>query len=191
MTQRTRTRLSEEARFEMTLAAASRERSNRPLGLVVVACVFLAGTLIFAGSSIASRASARSRLRAELLSQAGAEAKVQEWKRLAQAAADSPQGAIGKPGEFKVSRMEELATRAGLKSRPNAPVSRDDKSRQGIVVFTHVYTEVRDPSLANMVDWVRSACAEIAGLEVESLTVRPEPAGWKMDVTFRRWERAG
>ena len=109
MTQRTRTRLSEEARFEMTLAAASRERSNRPLGLVVVACVFLAGTLIFAGSSIASRASARSRLRAELLSQAGAEAKVQEWKRLAQAAADSPQGAIGKPGEFKVSRMEELA----------------------------------------------------------------------------------
>ncbi len=189
---RQRTRLGEEARFELTMAATARERANRPVSMLVLAGAVLAAAAVFAAYAVASRASSRAQLRRGLSDQVEVEARVGEWKKLAEAeTANAQGGAAGKPGDFRVSKMEELATRAGMKARPNAPSTRDDKSRAGIVVFTHVYTEVRDPSLSSLVEWVRSACAEIGGLEVMSLTVRPEPAGWKMDVTFRRWERAG
>lgn len=190
MTLRTRTRLGDEAKFELALSAASRERANRPLILVVLASALLVGSAGFAAYAVTTRASRRADLARALEDQAWAEAKVEEWKKLGAAEQTQPENA-GVKGEFKVSKMEDLAIRAEMKSKPNAPVTRDDKSRQGVVVYSHIYTEVRDPSLAHMIEWVRSACAEIAGLEVEALTVRPEPAGWKMDVTFRRWERAG
>lgn len=183
-----RAKLSEEAKFELSMAAASRERANRPVGLVAGAAVVLVAGGVFAAYAMASRAAARGRLERAVVDQAMAEARVEEWRRLAESAGAMPTGGTG---EFRVSRMEELAVRAGMKSRPNAPVTRDDKSRPGVVVYSHIYVDVRDPSLAAMIEWMRMACAEIAGLEVEALTVRPEPAGWKMDVTFRRWERTG
>ena len=41
-------------------------------------------------------------------------------------------------------------------------------------------------------EWVRMATSSIPGMEVTELKLRPDPTtGWTMDVTFRRWERAG
>jgi len=183
-----RVRLSEEARFELSLSAMGRERWNRPVAMLVLAVALLLAAGLFALYAVGSRASARADLAKALEDQAHVEVKLVEWKQLSESEGAAPQS--GKAG-FKVSVMEDLATRAGMKTRPNAPRAQDDKSRPGVVMYRHFYTEVRDPSLANMVEWVRLACAEIAGLEIDSLAVRPEPAGWKMEVTFRRWERTG
>jgi hypothetical protein len=144
---------------------------------------------IFAVYAVAARAAARSELRGALADQAESAVRAAEWARLSRQEGVSSR--VGSPTEFRVSRMEELATRAGMTNRPNAPASPEDKSRPGIMLHRHVYSGVQDPSLAALVEWVRLATEEVAGLEVESLKVRPEPAGWRMDVTFRRWERAG
>lgn len=185
-----RRKLSEESRFELTLGAATRERRNRPIAALVLAGLVVIGAAVFALYAVGARAAARLELRRALSDQAQAEVKVAEWTRMVERDGASPQGTGGK-SEFRASRMEELATRAGMKNRPNAPASPEDKSRPGIVVYKHVYTGVQDPSLAALVEWVRLATDEISGLELESLMVRPEPAGWRMDVSFRRWERAG
>jgi hypothetical protein len=184
-----RRRLSEESRFELTLAAAAKERRNRPVAALVLAGLVLAGAAVFAMYAVGVRAGARSELRRALADQAESEVRAAEWVRMSQGGDQTPR--VGGRSEFRVSRMEELATRAEMKNRPNAPASPEDKSRPGIVLHRHVYTGVQDPSLAALVEWVRLATEEIAGLEVESLKVRPEPVGWRMDVTFRRWERAG
>jgi hypothetical protein len=184
-----RRRLSEESRFELTLTAAARERRNRPLTVLVLAGVVLAAALVFAIYAVASRASARAELRRALADQAESEVRTAEWIKLSQQEGVSPR--VGQPTEFRASRLEDLASQAGMKNRPNAPTSPEDRSRPGIVLHRHVYTGVQDPSLEALVQWVRLSTEAVAGLEVESLKVRPEPAGWRMDVTFRRWERAG
>jgi hypothetical protein len=185
-----RHRLSEESRFELTLGAATRERRNRPMAALVLSGVVLVASAVFAIYAVGARATTRAMLTRSLEDQAQAEVKIAQWIKLTASEGQTPAGS-GKPTEFRASRMEDLATRAGMKNRPNAPASPEDKSRPGIVVYKHIYTGVQDPSLAALVEWVRLATEEISGLELESLKVRPEPAGWRMDVSFRRWERAG
>lgn len=184
-----RVRLSEEDRFELMLSAAGRERRNRPLGLVIVAAIVLVGCAIFAVYAIGSRASSRGGLVRAQQDQAKLGAMIEQWKALSRTQSDSP--LIGQPNAFKASKMEELATRAGMKTKPNTPRSIEDKTRTGIVVTRHIYTEVRDEHLKALVEWMRSGCAEIPGLELEAMTLKPEPSGWKLDATFRIWERAG
>ena len=62
--------------------------------------------------------------------------------------------------------------------------------RPGIVVTTYRYQIVKDTSLQALMEWVRRA-TEIPGMEVTELKLKAEPTDWNVDVTFRRWERAG
>ncbi len=191
MTTRPMVRLSEDDRFELSLGAASRARRNRPVGTVVIAGALLAVSVVFALYSVGARAKSRGGLVRAQQDQAKTDVLIDQWKRLMQAEAAGPKGGAGQPGVFKVSKMEDLATKAGMKSKPNTPRSLEDKTRPGIVTTRYIYSDVRDPELKSLLEWVRSGCAEIPGLELESLTLKPEPTGWKLDATFRIWERAG
>lgn len=187
-----RTKLGDDARFDLSLGAAARERQNRPLGLVAMATAFVLVALVFAIYSVSARASSRRELVRALTDQSESDVMIARWAELAKLDAESPRGGVGQPGEFKISKMEDIATRAGM-NKPNTPRTTDDKSHTGIVVSRYFYTEVRNPTLQPLLEWARLACIEIGGLEVEFIKLTPEPAvtGWRMDVTFRRWERAG
>lgn len=186
-----RVKLGEDARFDLSLGAAARERRNRPFAMVALAAAFVAAALVFALYAVSARASSRSALVRAQEDQAQAGVALAQWSRLIRAEADMPRGGVGQSGEFRISKMEDLATRAGMTSKPNTPRTTDDKTRPGLVISRYFYTEVRNPALGPMLEWVRLASAEVSGLEVESITLHPEPVGWRMEVTFRRWERAG
>jgi len=45
------------------------------------------------------------------------------------------------------------------------------------------------PTHIFLATWLRQATEAVPGLEVYGLTTSPDPTGWKLTVTFRRWER--
>jgi hypothetical protein len=186
-------RLSDDARFELSVAAMSHERRNRPLGIVVVALVAVILAVLYAGYGWSSRNAALASLKRAVNDEAAVEMLATEWKRLEQAERD-PVGRVGRPIPTLLSRMEELAVQAGMdKPRPPRIVPRDQ--RGGITVKEYHYGEptnpVVSPSLSAMLEWLRLAQGEELNMELIGLNLRPDPNNWRMTVTFRRWERAG
>lgn len=187
-----RGRLSEEARFELAMGASARERRNRPVALVALAGAVLVAAGVFAGWSLSMRGSAIAERARAIRDERAVEALAGEWEELARRQREAPDVRLGDPMPNILSRMEELATGAGLKTRPTNPQTRVADRRQGVVVNEYIYRTVKDPSLRALMEWVRSAAAEPGmGMEVTDLKLRPEQSGgWTMDVTFRRWERS-
>ncbi len=183
--------LADDARHELTFAAAARERRNRPMGLVAGAGVLLVIAGIAAAAGLASRAGAARALRAQAGARERIAAQVEELTSLRAAEEASETGAAGEPiGQLVVtSRLEELANTVGLKEKP-APPRVTEVPKGKIRVKEFMYQNVRSDNLKGMLEWVRSAPQVVPGLEVYRLDLRAEPTVWAMIVTFRRWERA-
>lgn len=183
--------LTDDLRFEMAAQAASRERRNRPVILVYVAAAALLVTGVAALIGIAGRASARRAYQDQIDTQARAEGMLTQLAVLKNAEAASTGGAAHDPNVRIASKMEGLALLAGL-PRPSPPRETSELRPGGIAVKQYVYTDVRAESLAPLLQWARVAVAEVPGLELyQIITLKPEPAGWRMTVSFRRWERTG
>jgi hypothetical protein len=181
----------DDLRFEMAVQAASRERRNRPVALVVLAAAALLVTGIAALIGTASRAAAAHEYQNQLEIQARVEGMLSQLAVLKNAEAASTSGAAHEAIPFLLTKMEDLAARAGL-SKPSPPAERPEPRPGGIVVKQYVYTNIRADSLTPLLEWVRLAVAEVPGLELYQITtLKPEPAGWNMSVSFRRWERTG
>ena len=185
------TEMADDARFELALAASAHERANRPRAVVAAAVVAVVVAAVVALWGWSSLRSARSGLRAALNEQVEVEAMTREWEKLDRQEREN--GAGGQPGTGRqitdlYSRMEQLATRAGLKDKPQPP--RANESLRGpIKIIEYTYNNVRDASLKALLEWTRLASAEIPGMEVYGLTLKPDPNNWNLVVTFRRWER--
>ena len=185
-------RIGDESRFELVQAASGRERANRPLGLVIIACLALAIAFLSAIWALSSRRAAMSDLRATLAEQTDVEQMTEEWKRLDRLEREGGPGGgagLGKQVDHLYDKMEQLAVRAGIKDKPQPPRP-IETPRPPIKVIEYAYTGVKDPSLKALLDWTRLASAEIPGMEVYGITLKPDPTNWSMNVTFRRWERA-
>ncbi len=182
--------LSEETRHELTIAAATRERRNRPMALVAGAGALLVVAVIAAGVALADRARAAGELREDARSRERLEGRVEELKRLrAIEASEGPAPGESIPQLEIITRLEEAAAGAGLKDKPPLPkVITYDKEKIKIKEF--MYQNVRSDNLKAMLEWARSASEAVPGLEVYKLELRAEPAAWSMMLTFRRWERA-
>ena len=88
-----------------------------------------------------------------------------------------------------LSRVEGYARDAGLESTPAIPVTRHDRLR-GLIRVRHIYTNITDPSLGALFDWIKLTQDKVPGLFVLSLALNPAGnRGWSMDITFARWER--
>lgn len=187
--------LSDEARFELAMSAAARERRNRPRMFLVLgaAAIIVAG--VAAAMGLKARGAAREILAEERASTVQAERLLKELAAMQQKDLGAGSGhGIGQPYPNLMSRLEELGQQAGLEKAVKKPV--DSKQSGGkippdVVVRQYDYSNMNDPSLANLLDWVRKACADVPGLEVYGLTLKAEPTGWTFSVTFRRWERTG
>lgn len=188
-----RAAMSDEARYELTMAAAARARANRPSALVAGAVVLLILAVVAMAWGLVARARAMSDLRAAQSEQARVEGLVGEWTALVDAERTQAGGKVGLGARISdlYTRMEQYATRAGLAKRPDTPRENPTtRPNTNIRVIEYSYTNVKDPSLKALLEWVRIATAEVPGLEVYGITLKPDPNNWTMNVTFRRWERA-
>jgi hypothetical protein len=188
-------RISEEARFELTLAAGARERRNRPLWMVAGAVLVLAITAIAALTGVVAHRSARAQLQRGLEDLASVEHMAAQFRALDAVASQAGQSQLGQPMQRLQSNLEALATRAGFTTPPLA--RNEDPSppnESGIIVRRLNYFDVREPSLGKILEWLRLATQDpgsrIPGLEIESLRLKPEGNAWNMNLRLRRWERA-
>lgn len=185
--------LPDDLRHEMTIAAATRERRNRPTGLVALSAALLAIAAIAALVGVADRARAAGRLREETRSIERVKGLVQELETLRSTAEGAVSGADHEPmRDIDVqARLEQVAAEVGLKEKAGTvrPIA---TTRGKIRVVEFQYSGLRSENLAGMLEWVRAAEEAVPGLEVYRLELRFDTTAGvpTMTVTFRRWERA-
>lgn len=185
--------LAGEARLGMAMNAARAERANRPTYLLVGAAVLLLVSTAALLWSWKAKASAESQLELELgLGQQFVDA-AKQLHGLDAAPKSGPRA--NDPIADMNSRMQAAATRAGIAkdttSKLIAAPGRDNTRSGNAVRKRFQYTNVREPTLEPLINWLTTAVEEVPGLKVYSLTVKPDPTGWIMNVTFTRWERSG
>jgi hypothetical protein len=79
---------------------------------------------------------------------------------------------------------------AGLRDPLRVPaeaipdIDRTKGTRQVQLTF-----DIRDPSMEALVQFMQRAVAEVPGLEVQSIQIKPEAQVWYLQVKFARWER--
>lgn len=185
--------IAEATREDLAGALAMRAQAgasrNRPRSLVLGAClVFVCGAaLCLHGMSKASDALGRTQ-----------RARTQADKTMQSLAhLDSliKRGAGEGPRIEGSSQMLSKIEAAGLRAGYPAPfpvgltgnTPRRDISANQVTVR---YNQMKHADLDVLLAWVNGAVADVPGLEVLSLTVKPEAEKWSMDVRFARWERA-
>ncbi len=184
--------ISDESRHEMTIAAAMRERRNRPLGFVLASAVLLAICAVAALLGVADRARAAATLRTESQVTEQMKAQVAELEGLRAAAEGAVSGAGHEPiRDIDVqTKLEQVAQEVGLKEK--ARTSRASSQVRGRVrVFEFQYQDLRTENLPSLLEWIRASEGAVPGLEVYRLELRFDTTGVPtMTVTLRRWERA-
>lgn len=179
----------EDLRASLAAQASRAEQRNRPRALLLIAAIILIIGAWFGWSGYSrsteaeARAAAAQRYSDNVLKAAG------KLKAL------ESQGAIEgyAPMTSLLSRIESHGTPAGLKSR--VPIG-SSQTRPGTTPTTKAWKSVRttytirDPHLPAVLKWIDLVVADIPGMEVHSITIRPEANDWVVIVVFSRWERA-
>lgn len=89
-----------------------------------------------------------------------------------------------------LSKIEEAGIRAGMaKPFPVGQTASSPRRDINASQITVRYNAMKHEDLGVLLAWVNGALADVPGLEVVSLNVRPEAEKWSMDVRFGRWER--
>ena len=177
----------EETRLALAAAAARAERQNQPKVLLYAAGLLLLAALLFLGITFRASLAAASDLKTqkrqaqETIDQAGL------LKALHEAAAAAPE--LVQPATQVLSRIEQAGVDAGLKNKVPIPRPRFETPPGLGSKQTRLDYEIRDESLPRMLDWMERAVAEVPGLEVYSVSLKPETHQWILRVTFSRWER--
>lgn len=179
----------EDARLELASAAARTARRNQPKGMLLFSGAVLVGALIFLLTSVMSRQSALSRLEK---SKQQAESAVQlagRYKALRAASTASP--TVQATGSQQIfSRLEQAGAEAKLeRTVPLPKPPRTDKPPGfGSVQSKFDYT-VTDKSLSAILRWLELSVAAVPGLEINSVSLKPDQHTWTIRVTFSRWEK--
>jgi hypothetical protein len=177
----------EDVKLALAAEAARAERQNQPKGLLYGAGVLLLAALVYLGVSFLESGSAAFAMRKErananlVIEQAG------KLKSLHEASAtEGPH--LGQPVTQVRSRIEQAGVDVGLKSRVPIPTTRDGEKSPGGKQVKFDY-EVRDEDLSKLLAWMERAVSQVPGLDVYSVSLKPEAHLWMLRVTFSRWER--
>jgi len=177
----------EDARLEQAGAAARTARRNQPKGLLVASGIVLLITLIYVITAFSSRRSAMQSLEESRDQAESALQMASELQALRSVAAANPRE-VGAASLLR-TRVEAAGLEAGLSRPVSVPKTRNQPNTAlGSVLYKFDY-EVGDPSLSALLTWVEKSVAAVPGLEVYSLTIRPQPNSWSLKVTFSRWEK--
>jgi len=170
--------------------AARAQRHNRPLHLVLFAGAILLVSVIALLVSLRSHSAARAQLADQELLATNTLKAAAKLKALQDVAGRDIGPRLNEPATQVFSRIEQAGVDAGLKSKvPLPPRPRVERPAGKQSVHTKFDYEVRDESLAALMDWMNRAVAAVEGLEVYSVSIKPEAQAWNLRVTFSRWER--
>jgi hypothetical protein len=184
---RTSLAAQEETRLALAAAAARAERQNQPKFLLYAAGALLLASLIFVAVAFGNSHAASSDLAAQKKQAAQTIQLAGRYKALREAAKSEP-GANPQVMQIR-TRILQAGGDVGLKDPIPVPVTRTEPQRSIGSQQTRFDYEVRDESLPNLLAWVQKSLADVPGLEVYSITLRPEAHKWKLNVSFSRWER--
>ncbi len=181
----------DDVRGDIAGAASRNERRNRPTHLVVIAIALAAISLVALLFMLRSRTSAQALLVKETKIGENAVELAQQLKeiRIAEESTTIRYGAA--ESDLPPSKFINAGAAAGLKNpiqlpTRNKPVA--DKDINGVHRIKVAY-EAKDESMPNLMKWVQNVVRDIPGLEVYSISLKPEATQWVLKVTFSRWER--
>ena len=179
----------EDARLEQAASAARTARRNQPKGLFVIAGVLLLLSMIYALTAWMSYREAGEDL-ADAHTQADTAVKMAGKLQALRAAASSNPTQGGSASLLR-TRIEQAGLDAGLSRAVTVPTSRSQPFPSlGSVQWKYSYENITDPSLSALLAWVEKSVASVPGLEVYSISIKPQPNQWQLRVTFSRWEKA-
>lgn len=184
--------LAEQARLELSIAASTGERSNRPMHWVVLAGVLLAIVAIYTLYNMVSWGSQQAALQTEATQTQKYRDAIAAYKRAAQDVSSR----IFEPDPSAGAKLEMLMDEAGLARVPVAvedgfgQLAKGAKQKQYRATLTD-----QDPE--PVIKWIDLALhrGSVSGLALSSLDMRPgKPMangiiGWNVTVRFTRWER--
>ncbi len=186
----TRFQAQDDARLVMTSAAARAERANQPRHLVLLGVAVLAGALLMLALAWRSYGAARGNLDEQRAQASRVVESAARLRALRQAREQDDGPRTGVASQQVLTRIEQLGRDAGLRDRLVPPRTSSRREPGANAVRTTWDYDVRDPSLAAVMDWCTRVPEQMPDLEVYAVRVRPEAQAWFVTVTFRRWERA-
>lgn len=183
-----RQRMQEERREAAALAGAQ-ERRNRPLALLAGAALLLLICAIFAGASLLGVRGARQAYEVRR-SQAGELQQVAA--QIEQARAAASRGRVADrfaPERNLLTKLQAVSDRVGLDRAPILnPQNPQRFEADSPLVRRPIDVSITSASAEQAMQWIDLAEAQIPGLHVISLQLRPDPAGWNARITLARWE---
>jgi hypothetical protein len=179
----------EETRLALASAAARTERQNQPRVLLFAAGLLLLIALIFVGVAFQGSLAASSDLRSQRLQTDDVIKRAGRYKALREAG--SSDAAIIHPQQNQlVSRIQGAGVDAGLKNPvPLYTAKREEKPPGMGAKQTRYDFDVKDEELPKLLLWVQKATASVPGLELYSITLKPEAHQWSLRATFSIWEK--
>ena len=177
----------EEARMTMAASAARTERLNQPRALLYLAGALLLAALIFLGVEFKASVAGSLRLKGEKSQYDDIVKKAGTLRALQDAAKANPEST--QPTTQILSRIQEAGVKVGLKNRVPLPTTRTERPPGLGSIQTRYDCEVREEELDKALQWVQRAVADVPGLEVYSISLRPEAHNWVLRASFSRWER--
>lgn len=183
--------LTDDERYDLAMVAAASERSNRPKNLIVIPLLLFVVASIMLIYGLFTLESGRVQLRSQESRVNNLINNIVILKELEQTGEAPGEEGILDPIPDFLTRAEACATDAKLAKSPALPATRRDRY-PGFVRVRQVYSNVVDPSLPALLEWVRLTQERIPGIFVYSLALKPAgDRGWTLDVTYARWEREG
>lgn len=182
-----------DARFELASLAARRERANRPTLWLVAAGALLVAMLAYLAVAFVQSVNAEKALRKEIATTQDVLRMADELRTLDRAAKDRGKAGVGEPIPDMFSRIQTAARDAGMATDLGAPRSTNEprSSVPNVIGKRFEYSNVHEESLESVLSWIDRSTRSVPGLELHTLTLKPEPRSWQVRVVFRRWERTG
>lgn len=178
----------DDLKAELGVVSLRQQSQNRPVRLLVVTGIVLVVAVIFLLVGISRKFSADARLVKDRAQTKEILILANRLDRL-KVAAQTREGGVGIQIEGIRSRILAAGTEAGLKNP--IPLPRPEQSRGGVdAVQQRLAYDVRDESLDAITRWIEIALRGTSGLEVYSISIKPEANQWNCKVTFSRWEWA-
>lgn len=184
----------DDARLELSLAASSNERANRPVWAIALGVVLLVIAIIYSLWAVSARAKV-------LLQVSSERAKVERLLKLKSTldAESAKLSARASPPDPRTGQhLEALATAAGITPPPTVTDQPPIGSSGATALAQHTYTaRVQNEDPQQILNWLVStqSSPQTQGLEISRLVLRPGAAtsegtpGWNAEVNFIRWEK--
>jgi hypothetical protein len=173
---------------EAAAAASAIERRNRPTALVGISILVLAAGLLFALWQVNRQMGSRNRLRTAEAQFVG----VQERAIQARGLLENPQREAleekYQPETQLRTKLQRAGTDLGL-DRLNFGNLRDERFEAD----SPLVRKVLDVTITGVLpeqglEWIDRVRADVPGLEVIGLELRPDASGWTFRVRVARWE---